>query len=242
METIGSYLFDPVILQGLWTTVYLAAAVAVCSLIAGAIAAAAYVLGGRFVRVIYMLVIGTIRSVPLIVWLVFIYSALPTLGIVLSVTLSAILGLSLVQAAFMAEIMRGGIQGIADGQWDAGRSIGLSDSEILWRIIIPQGLRSVVPALGNMIIIIFHATSLASVISLEELFRSAQYKINEDYRVFLWFSVAALYYLALCGGWSMLQKLIERGIALPTVRNGGARRPSRLQLLTSSSRERTPAR
>ncbi|WP_439572080.1 amino acid ABC transporter permease [Phreatobacter sp.] len=110
------------------------------------------------------------RNTPVLVQILWFYFALPILvSVEITPFIAAILGISLNSAAYSAEIYRGGIQSIEPGQWEASRSIGMSASQTLRRVVLPQALRRVLPALTNRGIEIFKMTTLASVVAYVEL-------------------------------------------------------------------------
>ena len=115
-----------------------------------------------------------IRGTPLLLQLFFIYYVLPYSGIVLSPFVSGVMGLTLNYSAYMAEVFRGGIVAIPKGQWEAGLSVGMSRKLLMRRIILPQALRIVVPAIGNFFVSIFKDSALVSVITMRDLMFSGR--------------------------------------------------------------------
>lgn len=110
------------------------------------------------------------RNTPVLVQIVWFYFALPILvPFEISPMMAAVLGISLNSAAFSAEIFRGGIQSIEPGQWEAGRAIGMGYGQIMRRIVLPQAIRRMLPALTNRGIEIFKMSTLASVVAYVEL-------------------------------------------------------------------------
>jgi polar amino acid transport system permease protein len=122
---------------------------------------------------------------------------LPQLGIRLTVVESALTGLILNEAAYLAEIIRGGILGVSNGQTHAGRALGLNSFQLMVYIVFPQAIRIIIPALGNSVNGLLKTTSITSVISIQRLLRSTQILIQEKFLVLELFTVAALYYLLL---------------------------------------------
>jgi polar amino acid transport system permease protein len=150
------------------------------------------------------------RGTPLLVQLIIIYTGLPQLGIKLSVIESAFLGLILNESAYLAEIIRGGIQSVSKGQTAAAKALGLNKAQTMRFVILPQAIRLIVPTLGNSINGLLKTTSITSVISMEELLRRTQVLIQERFMVLELFLVAALYYLAMTTVWDFFQRRIER--------------------------------
>jgi polar amino acid transport system permease protein len=144
------------------------------------------------------------------VQLIIIYTGLPQLGIKFSVTSSALIGLVLNEAAYLAEIIRSGIIGIPVGQSKAGLALGLNSAQVMIYIVLPQAIRIVVPALGNSVNGLLKMTSITSVISMEELLRRTQILIQDKFLVLELFAVAAIYYLLMTSLWDVVQRRIER--------------------------------
>jgi polar amino acid transport system permease protein len=167
--------------------------------------------------------IWVFRGTPLLVQLIIIYTGLPQVGIKLSVVQSAFLGLILNEAAYLAEIIRGGIQSVPAGQTAAAKALGLNKAQAMRHVVMPQAIRLIVPALGNSINGLLKTTSITSVISMEELLRRTQVLIQERFMVLELFLVAALYYLLLTTVWDFFQRRIERhyGRAYSTDTPGG---------------------
>ncbi len=143
------------------------------------------------------------RGTPLLVQIFMIYFGLPALaqsfGIPLRFDrlLAAVVALSLNAAAYIGEIVRGGIQSIEPGQAEAANSLGMSGVQTMRYIIFPQALRRMIPPLGNEFITLLKDTSLVAVIGFEELFRRGQLIVANTYRAFEIYAAVALVYLVL---------------------------------------------
>ncbi|RUT29255.1 amino acid ABC transporter permease [Arsenicitalea aurantiaca] len=156
------------------------------------------------------------RGTPLLVQLIIIYTGLPQLGFVrLSVVESALLGLALNEAAYLSEILRGGILSIGQGQRDASHALGLNRTKTFLLIVMPQALRVCLPALGNSVNGLLKTTSIASVISMEELLRRGQILMQQRFEVLEVFIVIAILYLTMTSAWDLVQKRIERYFGKP---------------------------
>ena len=123
---------------------------------------------------------------------------------------AAVLGLSLNSAAYLAEIVRAGIQSIETGQREASESLGLSSTQTMRYVVFPQALRRMVPPLGNEFITLLKDTSLVAVIGYQELFRQGQLIVARNFRSFEIFFAVALVYLALNIMASQAFSLLER--------------------------------
>ena len=150
------------------------------------------------------------RGTPPLVQLLLLYFGLTQLGIRLTVLQAGLIGLGCYAAAFMAEIIRSGIEAVPRDQTLAARAMGFSRLQTLRRVVLPQALRIILPPFGNEFASMMRTTSLLSVISFEELLRVTRMAINETYRVIELYSVAAVYYLALYTIWLVVQTWLER--------------------------------
>ena len=125
-------------------------------------------------------------------------TAYPTLDITIDPFISAVIGFSLSVGAYASEIIRAAIQSIPKGQWEAGYSLGMTYSQALRRIILPQAARVSIPPLSNSFISLIKDTSLASLILVSEMFRKAQEIASTNYEFLLLYSEAALLYWIMC--------------------------------------------
>ena len=132
----------------------------------------------------------------------------------ISATTAAIIGLSLNQAAYMAEIFRGGFASVDKGQIEAADSLGMSTRTKLLRIVIPQSMPTVIPATGNQVIGMLKETSLVSVLGVAELLQSAQLIYARTYQTIPLLIVACLWYLIMTLALSYPQSLIEKRYSL----------------------------
>jgi polar amino acid transport system permease protein len=204
------YLTNPYLMEGAVTTLWLTAISIAVGLVAGF--ALAVMRLSRF-KPLSLAAYGYIwlfRGTPLLVQLIIIFTGLPQIGIRLSVVASALIGLSLNEAAYLAEIIRAGINAVPTGQSNAARALGMRDHQVMRYIVIPQALRIIVPPIGNSVNGLLKTTSITSVISMEELLRRTQVLIQERFLVLELFAVAALYYLAMTTAWDFVQRAIER--------------------------------
>jgi len=150
------------------------------------------------------------RGTPLLVQLIIIYTGLPQLGLVrFTVLESAIIGLALNEAAYLSEILRGGILSVAKGQTEAARALGLKSYQIFRLVVLPQALRVIIPPLGNSVNGLLKTTSIASVISMEEVLRRGQILMQQKFQVLEVFMVVAIIYLFMTTCWDFVQRHIE---------------------------------
>ena len=205
-----AYLTNLYLLQGVLVTIGLTAATMVIGLVVGSVVALGRMSPHRVWSASAGFYVWVFRGTPLLVQLVLIYTGLPQIGLKLGVLESALTALGLNEAAYLSEIIRGGFKGVPKGQGEAAKALGLSRSRALRLVLAPQVARLIVPPLGNSFNGLLKATSLASVISLEELMRRSQVLMQDDFKVLELYCVAAVYYLLLTTLWSFVQIWLER--------------------------------
>jgi polar amino acid transport system permease protein len=141
--------------------------------------------------------IWLMRGTPLLLQLVFIFNVLPAVGVTFGTFTTAVVGFSLNEAAFTAEIIRGGILSVNRSQSVAAAALGMPPVLTLWRIVLPQAMRAILPALANQTISLIKGTSIASVIFVNELTFRAEQIVAQNFRFFEVFTAAAMIYLAM---------------------------------------------
>jgi polar amino acid transport system permease protein len=154
--------------------------------------------------------IWVVRGTPQLLQLVFIFDALPHIGLRFDSFTTAVIGFSLNQAAFSAEIIRGGILSVNRSQAIAASSLGMGPILTLRRIILPQAMRAILPGIGNDTISMLKLTSIASIVFVNELTFRAQQIVGQNFRFFVVFAAAGLIYLALTSLISIGQAWAER--------------------------------
>jgi polar amino acid transport system permease protein len=155
------------------------------------------------------------RATPTLLQLLFVWYALPQLIPSLNATwftpfVAAFVALSLNEAAYMAEIVRGGLLAVDPGQRLAARALGMTPPRILRKVVIPQAVRIIIPPTGNEFITLLKLTSLASVISLRELLTVAQQDTAVQFRFAEFYGAALVYYLVMVSAMMALQWELER--------------------------------
>ena len=209
--------YIPMFANGLAVTCEVTAAALVIALALGFVIAVAKVVRCRPLRAVLDFYTSIFRGVPLIVLLFMAYFATPQLtGLKISMFAAGVITLGLNGSATVSETVRGGIEGVDAGQYDAAQAIGLSYTTMMRKIIIPQALRSVAPALVNEVITVLKSSSLVATIGLMDMMRAAQSVQALTYRAFEPFLVVAvIYYLiVMCltaVGNHLEQRLHERG-------------------------------
>ncbi len=163
----------PLLLTGLWITISLGALAIVLGAAGGLLLALLRLYGPAPVAFITVSYINVFRAIPILVLLIVIYYALPFVGLRLTSFTSATLALSLVSAAYSAEILRAGIEGVPKGQSEAARALGLSKIRQMTDVILPQAIKLVIPPLTSNAINVMKDTSLASVVAMPDLLKQA---------------------------------------------------------------------
>jgi polar amino acid transport system permease protein len=154
--------------------------------------------------------VSLFRSTPALVQIIWFYYALPILtGYQLTSWVAAGLGLTLYMGAFCSEIFRGGIISIDHGQWDAGRALGLSNLQLMLKVILPQAVRRMVPPFSNQVIIQIKNTSLLYVVAVPDLMYTSSELTSQTYRPLESYTVVALLYFALINPVTFLMKRLE---------------------------------
>jgi polar amino acid transport system permease protein len=214
MALFVHYLSLPYLLQGIWFTVVVTALGLGGGLILGLVLAAmqlsrfwAMAAFARGYTVIF-------RGTPLILQMVFAYDALPQIGLKLSAIGAAGLALAANEAPFIAEMLRAGVLGVDRGQVLAGQALGMTPALLMRRIIAPQAIRTMIPAFGNETVSALKNSSLASVISVQELTLRSTQLASSTFDFFSIFFASGLIYLVLTTAVSVIQLLVERTLDL----------------------------
>ena len=203
------YLHNGYLLKGAGVTLALSLACLSIGLVCGTVAALMRMSANPLLNKPAAFYIWLMRGTPVLVQLIIIYTGLPQLGIRFNVIESCLLGLGLNEGAYLAEIIRAGILSVAKGQFDAARSVGMTHAMTMRIIVLPQAMRVIIPPLGNTFNSLLKTTSLASVISMEELLRRTEVLIQVQFKVLEIFLVAAFYYLVLTTIWGFIQERLE---------------------------------
>ncbi|MFJ1649575.1 amino acid ABC transporter permease [Streptomyces sp. NPDC088258] len=228
---VGQYFTTPAVLDGLLLTLWLTAGVMVLGFLLGTVLAVARLSANPVLRTLSWGYVWVFRSTPLLVQLLFwfnIGALYPTLGVgvpfgpefltvktvnLFGAGLTALVGLTLHEAAYAAEVVRGGILSVDTGQTEAAAALGLGRWRVLRRIVVPQAMRSIVPTAGNMLIGTLKGTSIVSVLAVQDLLFSVQLIYNRTYQVIPLLMVATLWYIAVTTVLSVVQFYIERHYA-----------------------------
>ncbi|WPC42314.1 amino acid ABC transporter permease [Clostridium sp. JS66] len=187
----------PILLKGSVMTIELTVIALVVGTILGVFLALLKLSKNVVFRIISSFYTWIFRGTPLLLQLFFFYYGLPFMGMELTPFSAAAIGLSLNCGAYMAEIIRGGIQSIDKGQFEAAKALGFTYADTMKKIILPQTFKVIIPPVGNEFIALLKDTSLVSTIAMVELMRSAQQIYASTFRPIEVFFTAGILYLLL---------------------------------------------
>lgn len=164
--------------------------------------------------------VALFRGTPIVVQLlVFYYVLVPMVGAKITGLQVAILVFGLNSGAYISEIMRGGIQSVDSGQMEAGRAVGLSFGTSMWKIVIPQAVKNILPTLGNEFIALIKETSVVSFVAVADLYMAFNYIGSNSYEFMVPYLVMAIIYIVLVLIISLLIRLMERSLRKSDRRN-----------------------
>ena len=168
----------------------------------------------KALNVIANVYIDCIRGVPLIVLAFFVYFGIPmAIGIRLDALTAGIISLSMNAGAYMAEIVRAGIQSVDKGQMEAARSLGLPYGKAMTKVVLPQAIKTMIPSIINQFIITLKDTSILSVIGFPELVKAGQIVIARNFETFKMWAIIAIMYLVVITVLSKVARALERKIS-----------------------------
>ena len=209
MELFFHYLSQPYLLTGILYTLLITALGLGGGLVMGIVLAGMQLSRFPILAVITRAYAIIFRGTPLILQMIFCYNALPMIGIKLTAVEAAGLALALNEAPFIAEIIRGNIIAVDRGQIVAGQALGMTPAVVMLRVVAPQAIRSMVPALGNEAVSALKNSSLASVVSVQELTLRSTQLASANFDFFSVFFASGLMYLVLTGAVAVIQMVVE---------------------------------
>ncbi|WP_030947416.1 amino acid ABC transporter permease [Streptomyces sp. NRRL S-646] len=220
-DVVADYFTSDSVLRGLWLTLWLTAVVMVLGFALGTLLAAFRLSANPVLRAVSWGYVWLFRSIPILVQLLLwfnIGALYPELFGIKTVNLLgpvevAVVGLTLHEAAYAAEVVRGGLLSVDRGQIEAAQALGLSRWRRRWRIVLPQAMRSIVPPAGNMLIGTLKGTSIVSVIAVNDLLFSAQLIYHRTYQVIPLLMVATLWYTVVTSVLGVGQYYVEKHYA-----------------------------
>lgn len=198
----------PYMLKGLGTTLVVFAVTAIVSIPLGFVLALARLRGNKALSRVVQTYILIMRGTPLLLQLIFIYLGLPLVGITLDRLPASLLAFILNYAAYFAEIFRAGIESIPQGQYEAGRVLGLKEHEIFLKVVLPQVVKRVIPPTANELMTLVKDTSLVYVVGMGDVLRAAKIAAVRDVTL-IPLGLAGVLYLIVIGILTMLLKKAE---------------------------------
>jgi len=210
LELIFDYLVSPLFLRGAAMTLLITVASILCGVLIGLVLALLQETRFVAVRIVTVAYLWLFRGTPVLFQIIFVFNVLPSFGITLSGFVCAVLALSLNEGAYMAEIMRSGLQAVKKGQRIAGLALGMQDWQVIRFVVLPQALRVVLPPIGNQMIGMLKLSALVSAIAVEELLLVANQTASANFRYFEALAAAGIYYLAMTTLFMALQAMLER--------------------------------
>jgi len=220
LDTVGDFLFDPIILRAMRQTLQIAALAMVLGVVLGVVLAVMRVSRNPIVSGLAGVYVWFWRATPVVLQLLIMYFGLRQL---IEDDLfrdnwtrwrAAVITFGLNEAAYMAEIVRGGILSVESGQMDAAKSLGMTNLQAMRRVILPQAMRVVVPPTGNELIAMLKNTSVAFAIGVVELMNAAKIQAAQSFKVMELYTVAAFWYLVLVSIFSLFQAELERALTI----------------------------
>ncbi len=202
-----------VVLPRLWEaagiTVYATVASFLLALVGGLILMVLKTSRNRIISVPVTEFMELIRATPLLVQIFFLFFVLPEVGITLPPLTTGILAIALYNSTLCAEVYRAGLQAVPAGQWEAARALNLSPLRTFTRIIVPQSLPPIIPALGNYLIAIFKETPLLSFVAVGEIMHASKVIGSEYYRFTEAVTIAGIFFLVMSLVSAQLVRMVE---------------------------------
>ncbi len=238
---VAEYLFSPSVLLGLGVSIMLTVVGMVLGSVLGTFLAAGQLSDFVPLRLACIAFVGFFRGVPPLVQLSFWYNLaylLPKIDVgfaswstndIITPLTAAIIGLSLHESAYMAEIIRGGIESVDQGQRDGAAAMGFSRWHTFSRIVLPQAMRVILPPSGSQVIALLKGTSLVSVIAMGDLLHAVQVIYNRTYEVVPMLIVAVIWYLVVVAVLTVVQRRVERHFGRGLARTSQRSTASRVQ-------------
>src|SRR5262252_8749552 len=205
--------FFPILMSGVFLTIVVTIGSLLLSTVLGLIWAMMRVSGIKALSMLSASLINVIRGIPIIVLLFYLYFVMPDLGIALTALQAAIIGLGIAYSAYQAENFRAGMEAIDKGQIEAAQAIGMGWWLTMWRVVVPQAVRVVLPPYGNIMIMMLKDSSQASTITVAELALQGKLIASSTFQNTTVFTLVALMYLTMSIPLILLVRHFERQAA-----------------------------
>ncbi|MCL2550753.1 MAG: amino acid ABC transporter permease [Actinomycetia bacterium] len=224
--TVGDKLFDRTVMQGAWHTILISVCAMAMGLVLGVVFAVMRLSKNPVTSAVSWLYIWFFRGTPVYVQLLMWFNLsliFPVINLmplykndtvaVMTPFVAALLGLGLNEGAYMAEIVRAGVQSVDYGQTEAAHALGMTGPRTMWRIVLPQAMRVIIPPTGNEFINMLKTSSLVSVVQYTELLRATSNIGSDTTAIMEMYFVASIWYLVLTSVFSIGQYYVERRFA-----------------------------
>ncbi|MDF2524793.1 MAG: amino acid transporter permease [Clostridiales bacterium] len=203
----------PILLKGCLVTLEISALSLLIGMVFGIVIALCRMASNKTLSSLSFFYIWSVRGTPLLVQLYILYFGLPQLGIKLPSMVAGVLGLSLNTGAYIAEIVRSGIQAVEKGQTEAAESLGMNYQQVMIRIIAPQAAKISLPSLVNQFIITLKNSSIVSLVTIVELLRTGEQLIYTTFRSFEVYTTIAVLYLIMNSVFMAFANNLEKRMA-----------------------------
>ena len=203
----------PILLEGCVVTLQISFFALLLGMIFGIAGALCRISANRALNSLAFMYVWVIRGTPVMVQLFILYFGLPQLGVKLPSMVAGVLGLAINTGAYVTEIIRAGIQAVDKGQMEAALSVGMSFRQAMVRIIGPQATKICIPPLVNQFIMTLKNSSIASLVTITELFRTGEQIIYTTFRSFEVYMAVAVLYLLMNSVFMIIADRLERKMA-----------------------------
>ena len=203
----------PILLEGCWVTLQISFFALLLGMVFGIAGALCRISSNKVLNSGAFFYVWVIRGTPVMVQLFILYFGLPQLGIRLPSMVAGVLGLAINTGAYITEIIRAGIQAVDRGQMEAALSLGMSYRQAMRRILGPQAVKFCIPPLVNQFIMTLKNSSIASLVTITELFRTGEQIIYTTFRSFEVYTAVAVFYLIMNSVFMVIADKLERRMA-----------------------------
>lgn len=206
---IIEYFISPRFIQGAALTLWITIVSLFFGIVVGLIIALFQESRSRLLKAIAVAYLWFFRGTPALFQIIFVFNVLPQFGITLSNFLSGVVALAMNEGAYMAEIIRSGLESVSRGQRTAARALGMTEAQVLRHVVLPQALRVIIPPTGNQFIGMLKLSALVSVVAVEELLLVANQSASANFRYLEALVAAGIYYLLFTTLFMLVQSRLE---------------------------------
>lgn len=204
------------LVEGLSVTLRMAVVSMSIALVLGLIVALMRLSRFKVLSILGDIYVQTFRGLPLFVFLIWVYYGVALLsGINIPSVTTALLCVSMLHSAYLAETYRAGITSVGEGQREAALSVGLSNYQVMRHIVLPQAIRTVLPPIGNEFMVVLKSTTLLGIIGVEELVKRSQLATEITFRPFEFYTAVAVIFIISVTIFSRINAYVERRLSYP---------------------------